>query len=157
GLADCYAAGYRVARARDPGFRLVPAKDAWIDLAARGGGAGREDCQAGWHALAARLFAGKDVLDVGAGLGFSRPRLAPAVRRLRLQDPAPGLGADLSCPVAALPAGDAEVVTAFDVLEHVEADRAFIDDLLRLAADAVFLTTPNWLVSRAANPHHCRE
>ncbi len=156
-LAECYAAGYRVARGRGAGHRLLPAKDAWVDLGGRAGGQGREDCQAGWHALAARLFAGRDLLDVGAGLGFSRPRLAPAVRRLRLQDPAPGLGADLSCPVADLPPAAAEVVTAFDVLEHVEADRAFVEDLLRVAADAVFLTTPNWLVSRAANPHHCRE
>jgi hypothetical protein len=156
-LADCSAAGYRIARARLPGFRLVPAKPAWADLTERGGGVGREDCQVGWHALAARLFAGRDVLDVGAGLGFSRTRLAPAARRLRLQDPGPGLPVDLSCPVAELPPGDAEAVTAFDVLEHVEDDRGFVEALLRVATEAVFLTTPNWLVSRAANPHHCRE
>jgi hypothetical protein len=155
--ADCYAAGYRVARARVPGFRLVPAKPAWVDLAERGGGVGREDCQEGWHALAARLFAGADLVDAGAGLGFSRPRLAPAVRRLRLQDPGPGLPVDLRCPVAELPPGCAEVVTAFDVIEHVEDDRGFVEALLRVATGAVFLTTPNWLVSRAANPHHCRE
>ena len=156
-LADCAAAGYRVARARLPDFRLIHAKPSWVDLADRGGGVGREDCQAGWHALAARLFAGRDVLDVGAGLGFSRARLAPAVRRLRLQDPAPGLPVDVACPVSELPAGDAEAVTAFDVLEHVGDDRGFVEELLRVATDAVFLTTPNWLVSHAANPHHCRE
>ena len=156
-LADCYAAAYGVMRARDPLYRLIPAKDSWVDLAGRGGVIGREDCQAGWHAQAARLFSGRDVLDVGAGLGFSRPRLGPAARRLRLQDPGPGLGADLACPVAEIPGRDAEVVTAFDVLEHVEADRAFVAELLRVSSDAVFLTTPNWHVSRAANPHHCRE
>ncbi len=156
-LADCYAAGYRVARARLPDFRLVPAKPTWIDLADHGGGVGREDCQAGWHALAAHLFAGRDVLDVGAGQGFSRSRIAPAVRRLRLQDPGPGLPVDLNCPVSELPTGEAEVVTAFDVIEHVEDDRGFVETLLRVATEAVFLTTPNWLVSRAANSHHCRE
>jgi hypothetical protein len=156
-LADCYAAGYRVARARVAEFRLLPAKPVWVDLAHRGGGVGREDCQEGWHALAARLFAGRDLLDVGAGLGYSRARLAPAARRLRLQDPGTGLPVDLACPVSDIPARDSEVVTAFDVLEHVEDDRGFVESLLRIASDAVFLTTPNWLVSRAANPHHCRE
>ncbi|AMV24170.1 hypothetical protein VT84_07220 [Gemmata sp. SH-PL17] len=156
-LADCYAAGYRVARAHVPGLRLVPAKADWVDLAGHGGGAGREDCQAGWHELAAGLFAGADVLDVGAGLGFSRLRLAPAAGRLRLQDPGPGLPVDLSCPVAELPKGDAGVVTAFDVLEHVEDDLGFVGALVRAATRFVFLTTPNWNVSRAANPHHCRE
>ena len=108
-LADC-SAGFRVARAR-----LVPAKPAWVDLAGRGGGVVREDCQVGWHALAARLFAGRDVENVAAGLGFSRPRLAPAARRLRLQNPGPGLPVDLTCPVPEPPAGDVKAVTAFAV------------------------------------------
>jgi 2-polyprenyl-3-methyl-5-hydroxy-6-metoxy-1,4-benzoquinol methylase len=156
-LAQGYAAGFQLARSRQPGFRLIPAKPAWTDLATAGGGVGREDCQVGWHALAAERVRGLDILDVGAGLGFSRERLARTARRVRLQDPGPGLGTDLSTPVEDLASGEAEAVTAFDVLEHVEDDRGFVEHLLRLATRAVFLTTPNWRVSRAANRHHCRE
>lgn len=156
-LADCYAAGYRVTRARYPGYPLVPTKPTWTDLAARGGPIGRDDCQSGWHPMVARLFADRDLLDVGAGLGLSRARLGPAVRRLRLQEPAPGLAVDLVTPIDELPTEYAEVVTAFNVLERVGTDRKFVEGLLRISSDAVFLTTPNWLVSRAVDPHHCRE
>jgi hypothetical protein len=50
-----------------------------------------------------------------------------------------------------------DVVLACDVIEHVEDDLTFLRDLLRAARVGVWISTPNWLVSQAANPHHVRE
>ena len=129
----------------------------WRDIALEGGGGGREDMQDGWHEVAAGLLHCQDVLDVGAGLGMSRERLARTAGRVRLQDVGPGLPVDISLPVADLPDGEAGAVTAFDVIEHVAEDKEFLLHLLRITRFHVFLTTPNWFVSRAGNPCHVRE
>lgn len=131
--------------------------DMWHDLNHHSGAGGREDLQSGWHNLASDLFPGHDVLDVGAGLGGSRERLARTASRVRLQDSAPGLPVDLACPVTAIPDDDATAVTAFDVIEHIEDDEGFLDHLLRIARTHVFVTTPNWFVSQAINHCHVRE
>jgi 2-polyprenyl-3-methyl-5-hydroxy-6-metoxy-1,4-benzoquinol methylase len=129
----------------------------WIDLAHQGGEYGRLDCQAGWHHLIASRLHHKTILDVGAGLGRAKTRLAVNGNRVILQDPAPGLPVDLRDPVESLAAKSFDVVTAFDVIEHVAADEAFLAHLVRIAREHVFLTTPNYSHSRAANPCHCRE
>ncbi len=52
-----------------------------------------------------------------------------------------------------------DLVTNFQVLEHIEDDRAFLKALrARLAQDGVLLlTTPNRLMSFSENPYHVRE
>ncbi len=134
-----------------------PAKSGhWIDLAGRGGDMGREDCQDGWHVLFEKTMrAGGTVLDVGAGLGRSRER----IRRVTTQDPAPLAAGtvDVATPIAEIPAGAFDCVTAFDVIEHVVEDVDFLANLIRIARVCVFITTPNFNVSRAANGCHCRE
>jgi len=156
-LDECYEAVAPRLRERSPSWRLVPGKQEWTDLAYLGGAGGRGDCQAGWHRLAASLFRGLEVLDVGAGLGMSRKRFRGQAKRLVSQDPAPGLPVDLHEPVERLPGKSFDVVVSFDVIEHVEDDHHFAGELLRIARRAAFLTTPNWLVSRAGNPAHVRE
>ncbi len=130
----------------------------WIDLALVGGEPGREDCQAGWQEWVGALIDGHTILDVGCGLGLSRERLARSGRnQVTLQDPAPVECADTHKTVARFRAGSFDAVTAFDVIEHVRADRKFLAHLRRIARHWVILTTPNWNVSRCANPCHVRE
>jgi Glycosyl transferase family 2 len=133
------------------------AKTVWTDLAQQGGPHGRCDCQAGWHVFFGQSFHNKTILDVGAALGRSRARLAVNGNRVTLQDPAPGLSVDIRKPVEAIPDKSYDVVTAFDVIEHVVEDEAFLAQLVRIAREQVVLTTPNYNHSRAANPCHCRE
>lgn len=72
-------------------------------------------------------------------------------------DVAPGLPVDRSCDLSDIETGAFDVVTAFDVIEHVPYDQQFLDELARIAAEAVVITTPNAWVWRCGNPHHIRE
>jgi SAM-dependent methyltransferase len=131
------------------------------------------------YAFAARLAGGKLALDIGCGAGYGAAELAGAARRV--------VGADLvpeavefarahyrlpnlafeqaSC--AALPHADGafELVTAFEVIEHLEDWRGFLLEARRvLAADGVFLvSTPNRPIYRelrgsaGANAFHVHE
>lgn len=131
----------------------------FIDGARHGGAEGRWDAQPSWHALFGRALRGKTILDVGAGLGHSRERLAGPDRSniVVLHDVAPDLPVDLNCPLELIPDKSFDVVSAFDVIEHVEDDGTFLAQLCRIARETVILTTPNWRVSRCGNPFHVRE
>lgn len=101
------------------------------------------------------LVTGKTVLDVGAGLGKSKARIRH--NRVTTYEHSPhclGL-VDVSSPEP--PPGPFDVVTAFEVLEHVQDDEGFLRMLDRLATQAIFLTTPNWNVHRCQSRHHVRE
>jgi glycosyltransferase involved in cell wall biosynthesis len=131
----------------------------FADVARRSGEEGRGDSQYGWQTLIGRLFHGKTILDVGAGLGRSRERLAGPHKSntATLQDIAPSLPVDLTCTLAEIPDKSFDLVTAFDVVEHVPEDVAFVADLCRIARQQVVITTPNWRVSRCGNRYHVRE
>jgi hypothetical protein len=60
-------------------------------------------------------------------------------------------------PLEAIPDKSYDVVTCIDVVEHVEADADFVRQLGRIARRTVFVTTPNWTVSRCQWPYHIRE
>lgn len=134
-----------------------PAKEHFIDLSKQNGEMGREDCQEGWHRLVYNLIKSKtidvsSVLDVGAGLGLSEGRIPFCVT----QDP----GCTRSClltPIERLNSKSYDMVTAFDVIEHVVEDIDFSNHLVRIARKYVFITTPNLEISHAANGCHCRE
>lgn len=129
----------------------------WLDLATLPGSTGREDRQYGWQELFGRLVQNSTVLDVGAGLGLSRERLAAGGNKVTLQDVGPDLPVDVHDDVAKIESGSYDVVTCFDVIEHVQDDRAFLNHLRRIARRLVVVTTPNFLVSKCVNPYHCRE
>lgn len=121
------------------------------------GSDGRIDWQAGWHRFFGTWFHRQSVLDVGAGLGQSRDRLAVGANEVTIHDVAPGLAVDVTSPVADIPTEAFDVVTAFDVIEHVDEDRVFAHHLLRIARRAIVITTPNVWISRCGNPYHVRE
>lgn len=114
--------------------------------------------QAHWYRHVAQFLLGKTVLDAGAGTGygmsilklrgaavvegFDLVKLAPDVVVSRIED-----YADESW----------DYVLCVDVLEHVQDDRGFMTELLRVARSGVFFTTPNWNVFKAKNRFHARE
>jgi hypothetical protein len=63
----------------------------------------------------------------------------------------------LVCPLEEIPSKSFDVVTAIDVIEHVEDPAAFVLELKRIARQGIFVTTPNWTISRCTWPYHLRE
>lgn len=117
-----------------------------------------KEWQAHWYRHVLPFVAGKSVLDAGSASGYSLPMFQRAgatyvegfdllplnerVRQGRIED---------------YPDASFDLVTAMDVIEHVVDDADFFRNLLRVAREAVFFSTPNWNVSRAKNQFHVRE
>jgi hypothetical protein len=97
---------------------------------------------------------------VGCGLGYGIEILAQHAKDVHGQDLDPRLGKNpkiMIRPIESIPDRSFDVVTSVDVVEHVEKDEYFVEHLVRIARDAVFLTTPNWTASRCVWPYHLRE
>ncbi len=131
--------------------------DRFTDLAYQSGEDGRRDSQIGWHNYFGDLIRNSSILDVGAGLGFSRERLSRNNNKVTLQDVFPGASVDIFDDIWKIPDKSYDVVTAFDVLEHIVDDVSFLDDLKRIARKKVVITTPNRLVFNCKNRYHIRE
>src|SRR5258708_4020800 len=118
-------------------------KGSFINIAKLPGEQYRGDAQPGWHNLFGQLFRGKSILDVGAGLGHSRQRVAAGGNMVTLRDPAAEMPVDIRTDISAVPPKSYDVVTAFDVIEHVVKDAEFVAHLQRIARERVVITTPN--------------
>ena len=99
-------------------------------------------------------------LDVGAGNGYGVRILEAGGWQAAGVDLAPSV--PLKAPVAkgdiaSYRGGGVDLVTAMDVIEHVEDDAAFLAELLRVAGRWVFISTPNYDHSKLVNPFHARE
>ena len=151
------------------GERVIPGEvnaDLWSEHVAR-------------YALARRYAAGFRVLDAGCGTGYGAAELAqsaaavtgidlstPAINYSRQHYPLPNIrflaGSCVDLPFAA---SSFDVVVAFEVIEHLEAYRRFVEECGRvLTANGLFIvSTPNKLYygeSRAdagSNPYHEHE
>lgn len=122
----------------------------------------RSDGQGCWHKyLAPHIVAGAGqgatVLDVGSGHGRSAERMGKAGLVVTTQDIAQGCTVDLTTPVHLLPSKAYDVVTAFDVVEHIRNATAFVEHMRRIARKAILITTPNWLVLGNRHVYHYRE
>jgi 2-polyprenyl-3-methyl-5-hydroxy-6-metoxy-1,4-benzoquinol methylase len=127
-----------------------------LPIEERRSGPGR--CQDHWHRFLAPWVKARSVLDVGAGHGFG-------------MDIMHEMGASSVCGIDPLPLRDDifdtsievvqekayDVVTACDVIEHIEDDVGFFRALMRVAREYVFISTPNWNISHAENQYHARE
>ncbi len=129
----------------------------YIDLGQKAGREGREDFQSGWQNWVGNRYFSKRILDVGAGLGKSRFRLQRNGNVAHLQDIAPKMPVDITVPIDIIPPESYDVVTAFDVIEHIEQDVNFLAEMVRISREAVIITTPNFNVSQNKNPYHVRE
>lgn len=129
----------------------------FIDLQYCAGSGGREDFQRGWQQFVGQQFDNMSIIDVGAGLGLSKERLEVNGNVVTLQDIAMLHTVDTHDSIAVCADDDYAIATCFDVIEHVRKDEEFVHNLLRIAWHRVIITTPNWRVSQAVNPHHVRE
>lgn len=129
----------------------------WLDLATLSGEEGRGDRQYGWQIFFGNFFQECSILDVGAGLGRSRSRLMSGGNKVTLQDIGPDLPVDIVTDVSQIESKSYDVVTAFDVVEHIIDDTQFVTDLSRIARKFVAITTPNLLISNCKNQYHYRE
>jgi SAM-dependent methyltransferase len=121
--------------------------------------AGRGPGQLAWYRFAAQFTAGRSVLDAGCGLGLGLDILGRSARDARGQDLDPRLARDRVHigDLDTLPSKSFDLVVSIDVVEHVEDDARFVRQLARIARQAIFLTTPNWTITRCTWPYHLRE
>jgi 2-polyprenyl-3-methyl-5-hydroxy-6-metoxy-1,4-benzoquinol methylase len=108
------------------------------------------------------------VLDLGCGSGYGAASLAAAERpvvgldRVRPDRASRRDGALFVCGTLEhlpLRAGSFQLVTSFQVIEHLEDPTDYIDAIARLLAPGgeALLTTPNVLSSDGVNPYHVHE
>ena len=151
------------------GERVIPGEvdvDLWNEHLAR-------------YAFAARLAAGKRVLDAGCGSGYGTAALAQTASQVTGVDLAPEAIAyarehysaphvqflEGSCTALPVPDGATDLVVAFEVIEHLADWRAFLQEIGRvLAPDGLLvISTPNrdyYAESRrlsGPNPYHVHE
>lgn len=111
-----------------------------------------------WYVLAGAYCGNLTVLDVGAGTGSGLLVLRSMGAKEALGiDPLPVGSEVLPIDVSLFRDNSLDIVTCFDVIEHVEDDIAFLSHLLRVCRYGVFLSTPNWDVWHCANKYHVRE
>lgn len=121
--------------------------------------AGRGPGQLAWYRFAAQFARGKTVLDAGCGLGLGLNILRGAAVSATGQDLDSRLEReDIHIGgLETVPSKSVDLVVSIDVVEHVEDDAAFVQQLGRIARQAVFVTTPNWTITRCTWPYHLRE
>ena len=130
----------------------------FVDCGTMNGDCGRGDCQIFWHGFFGTLLTGFSILDVGAGLGHSKQRLShEGTNTITTQDIAPGQIVDITTPIEEIAENCYDIVTAFDVIEHVVEDEDFLRHMVRIATKSIIITTPNWNVSKCFNKYHARE
>jgi SAM-dependent methyltransferase len=120
---------------------------------------GREPLQMGWYELASTLAEGRTVLDVGCGSGEGLSLLATKAKKATGIDLDPRLKReDIEiCDISQVPDKSYDLIVCIDVIEHVQDDKAFVRQLARVARRKLFVSTPNYTVSRNAHPYHVRE
>ena len=74
-----------------------------------------------------------------------------------LQDPGPNLPVDITVGIETIESKSFDVVTAFDVIEHIKNDKEFISHMLRIARSLIVITTPNFNISGCKNKYHHTE
>jgi ubiquinone/menaquinone biosynthesis C-methylase UbiE len=151
------------------GERVIPGQvndDLWSEHLAR-------------YAFARRYATGKRVLDTGCGTGYGSAELAQsaaevtgvdiaadAIEYARANYPIAGLRfLESSCTAVPFPAESFDLVAAFEVIEHLTDQRAFLDECARVLTPEglLIVSSPNkcyYAETRAAtgpNPFHEHE
>lgn len=121
--------------------------------------AGRGRGQDGWYVFASKFCKGQSVLDVGCGLGYGLEILskeAKSVYGLELDERLRRHNIFIKS-ISEVETKSVDTVTAIDVIEHVENDIDFVNNLERVARHQIIITTPNFTAGRCKWPYHIRE
>lgn len=124
---------------------------------------GREPCQLGWYEWIARRHPGARIIDVGAGMGAGMAYMqflgAADVRGFDVDPRLAGIPQMTigNSVLAAFGPDSCDIVTCLDAIEHVVDDATLIDEMKAMATQAVYVSTPNFSRSQAANSCHARE
>lgn len=121
----------------------------------------REPAHNAWYKWFGEMSVGKTILDVGAGVcsGMNVLRECGASDVVgfdvdsRLQNDRLMIGESLK----PYPDKCVDVCTCVDVIEHCVYDLELMNQMKRIAREAVYVTTPNYTRSKCGNPCHCRE
>jgi hypothetical protein len=125
--------------------------------------AGREPCQNGWYDWVGRRWCiGENVLDIGAGMCEGMKILenlgAQSVFGQDIDNRLKQINPNIIIKdVSQIESKSFDVITCFDVIEHVIEDEIFFKELTRIARKRICITTPNFSRSKAQNHCHCRE
>lgn len=131
---------------------------------------GREPCQMGWYDLICDFISNENksqsnikIIDVGCGMMDGVKLMRDKLKGCEIS------GQDIDDRLSVLdsgfikddikniPDGSYDYVTCLDVIEHVEYDLEFFNNLKRICKNKLFITTPNYTRSKAQNTCHCRE
>lgn len=122
--------------------------------------------------VAAEPYIKGDILEVGCGEGRGIALMMPkaktftavdkieeALAKLRVQFPAGKFIGTNIPPLTALADNTYDVVVTFQVIEHIENDRLFLQEIQRVLKPGgmALVTTPNRKLSLTRNPWHVRE
>ena len=120
------------------------------------------------------IIKGKEVLDIGCGLGYGASLMAQSAKKVTgvdydedtIQQNKIRLAAinnlDFkrgTVPPLPFPDGSFDVITAFHFIEHIKGRKGFIKDCLRVLKPGgkAIISTPNIKKSLARNPFHVHE
>ena len=114
-----------------------------------------------WYEWFGSLSKGKSILDVGAGMCEGMKILdkySPDVRGIDIDERLLKLDPRLTLKTLdEMLDNSVDVIVCIDVIEHVIEDVKLINNMKRIARDAIFVTTPCYARSRCGNIAHCRE
>ena len=121
--------------------------------------AGREASQLPWYSYALNFVNQKSVLDVGCGLGKGLEILRCKAKRVLGQDIDIRLASEdiIICDLSEITSKSFDIITALEVIEHVKEPKKFVHELVRIAREGLFLTTPNWTISQCLWLFHRQE
>lgn len=129
----------------------------FIDVTKLSGLEGRRDGQVYWHNFFAKMISNKVILDVGSGFCKIKERLEINGNKITTQDLGLDLPVDISKDISEIESESFEIVTVFDVIEHVIDSKDFVAHLYRICTEGVILTTPNLTTYKNLNVYHYRE
>lgn len=130
-----------------------------IDLKYRPGEDGRKDFQRGWHSHYQDniIQEGDTTLDIGSGVGKIKDRVKVVVT----SDIFPGCEKYVDQPyldIFRIPYKRRySYLTMFDVIEHIKNDIGALECAKEVAVKGLFITTPNFDISKCHNEYHFRE
>ncbi len=125
----------------------------------------REAAHNAWYKWFGEMSESKIVLDVGSGIGEGMEVLRQSGAKevfgfevdVRLKGMYDKLWIDTSGSLKAHPTNAVDVITCVDVLEHCVYDLEMMNEMKRIAREAIYITTPNYTRSMCGNVTHARE